>query len=947
MAFKRSASKYRHVKGTTAKKELWYYDIQQGPDTTEMCPLAASADYVAVSWRATGGGSVALLPLRDGAGKRSGATAVPPLIPSCHSTPVSDLQFSPFAENVLLTAAEDGSLKEWSLPQEPSLSQEALSAGVQARVTLSGHGKKVAAARYNPTALGVVASASLDKSLRVWDVARATATTALTAFKDGLYALDWSYDGRLLAVTSKDKKLHIVDPRDGSAAVQEGIGHEGVKPSYVTWLGDSPLLLTTGFSKLRERQYRLWDSRKGLSTSLSSNTLDSSTGVLVPIYDEDTQLLFLAGKGDGVVRCFEVNTEATNAAGYFTELTPVVNDQPTKGICRVPKRALDVMECEVDRLLRLTPSDIVPVTFEVPRKSHRTFADDLFPKTASTEPALTAEAWFGGETSKPKLMSLDPMYRRSGSSSSSSSEASSSSSGAAASSSASSASSSAGSSSAASSYSAGSSSPAVNRSPSPRANDGEEEEEEGGQYYVPKTINIVRSSKFRHLAGQPEEKRFWHTNLKVQNTGTDATIIRANPTYFAVPWLGTGGQVAVIPLDRPGKLPDNIGTIETGAEVLDYDFHPYKDDMLVTATDDTKVRLWQIPEGLMDQKTNHRDDIGCLRGHTRRVHNIYFHPLCAEVLATAAMDLDIKLWDLNTQQAKITLSGHQEQIQSVVFSYEGDIMATSCKDKLVRLWDPRNNKQTGQTEGHQAPKASRLAWLGNSTRLFSSGFNKNSERELFIWDTRNFSTPLTSQTIGVGSGLLDPLYEEDLGVMFLVAVGDSSIKFFEIVDEAPYAHYLTQYQSPTQQAGLARLPKQCCDVRRVEVAKFLKLSGTTVEKFAIKVPRTKTEFFQDDLFPPTRKQTSFLSSGEWFSGKNAKPQYESLQPADMTPLSDAPKVVRKVKKFNPDDIKPDAYDLKDMVVNKFHEKMMEYKEGATQPLPQDLNEGVDEDEWSD
>jgi len=166
-------------------------------------------------------------------------------------------------------------------------------------------------------------------------------------------------------------------------------------------------------------------------------------------------------------------------------------------------------------------------------------------------------------------------------------------------------------------------------------------------------------------------------------------------------------------------------------------------------------------------------------------------------------------------------------------------------------------------------------------------------------------------------------------------------------DTAPYSFFLTQHQATTQQAGIARLPKSTTiNVRNAEVAQFVKLSGNTLERFAIKVPRTRLEFFQDDLYPPCRSNDSVLSANEWFSGRNATPKLVDLQPKDMEKLADAPKIVRKVRKFESITVQEDAADLKEKVVNRFHEKMLEYRD-TENPLPQDLAEGADEDEWSD
>ncbi len=71
---------------------------------------------------------------------------------------------------------------------------------------------------------------------------------------------------------------------------------------------------------------------------------------------------------------------------------------------------------------------------------------------------------------------------------------------------------------------------------------------------------------------------------------------------------------------------------------------------------------------------------------------------------------------------------------------------------------------------------------------------------------------------GTGSGVFEPFFDEDIGVVYLMANGDSSVKFWEVSEEAPYAHYLTENLSTRQQASVARLPKTACDVRNVRAA---------------------------------------------------------------------------------------------------------------------------------
>lgn len=85
--------------------------------------------------------------------------------------------------------------------------------------------------------------------------------------------------------------------------------------------------------------------------------------ILLPLYDPDTNMLFLAGKGDTSIFYMEV----TNREPYLIEGLRH-NGEQTKGACLVPKRALNVMQGEVNRVLQLTSSMVIPIMYQVPRK---------------------------------------------------------------------------------------------------------------------------------------------------------------------------------------------------------------------------------------------------------------------------------------------------------------------------------------------------------------------------------------------------------------------------------------------------------------------------------------------------------------------------------------------------------------------------------------------------
>ena len=94
--------------------------------------------------------------------------------------------------------------------------------------------------------------------------------------------------------------------------------------------------------------------------------LDTSNGVMFPIYDPDTNLVYLCGKGDSVIRYFEITPEPPFVHYINTFQTP----DPQRGVGFMPKRGCDVTTCEIGRFYRLNNNGFCQVIpFKVPRKS--------------------------------------------------------------------------------------------------------------------------------------------------------------------------------------------------------------------------------------------------------------------------------------------------------------------------------------------------------------------------------------------------------------------------------------------------------------------------------------------------------------------------------------------------------------------------------------------------
>jgi len=386
---------------------------------------------------------------------------------------------------------------------------------------------------------------------------------------------------------------------------------------------------------------------------------------------------------------------------------------------------------------------------------------------------------------------------------------------------------------------------------------------------------FVRSSKFRHVFGEAKKKEACYDNLKVSTNAWDSNLIKVNPVFFALCWQAQGGGAfAVVPLASGGKLKDIPLFTGHKAAVLDLDFSPFNDYLIASCSEDANVKIWSIPEGGLESSSD--EAVQVLSGHQRKVGSVDFNPCASNVLATSSTDLTVRLWDIKSGQEKISLDGHSDAVQSVGWSWDGKLLVTTCKDKKMRLYDPRTKKVIDEAVAHNGTKGSRGIFLGDTGKLLTTGFSKTSDRQYSVWDPKKLSEALKSENLDTSAGILMPFYDNDTNVLYLAGKGDGNIRYFEIVDEAPFIYYLTEFKTNVPQRGLGMLPKRAVDVSQNEIARAYKVHPTMVEPISFIVPR-RGDAFQPDIYPDSRGIEGGNTADAWFAGKDAELKKVSMQ----------------------------------------------------------------------
>lgn len=121
-----------------------------------------------------------------------------------HTNEVNAIEWDPQGK-FLASCSDDMTLKVWSMDREGCLHD------------LQAHSKEIYTIRWsctgpgtpNPNANLILASASFDSTVRLWDVDRGACLHTLTRHKEPVYSVAFSPDGKFLASGSFDKCVHI------------------------------------------------------------------------------------------------------------------------------------------------------------------------------------------------------------------------------------------------------------------------------------------------------------------------------------------------------------------------------------------------------------------------------------------------------------------------------------------------------------------------------------------------------------------------------------------------------------------------------------------------------------------------------------------------------------------------------------------------------------------
>lgn len=168
----------------------------------------------------------------------------------------------------------------------------------------------------------------------------------------------------------------------------------------------------------------------------------------------------------------------------------------------------------------------------------------------------------------------------------------------------------------------------------------------------------------------------------------DRGAVRMETAPPGVKWLG---KAAVTPDGRMlvfGDMRGDVVLLDASSEHLLGTFRAHSAQIrqlvlspdgkvVATASDDRTARLWDLAR---------RKELANLAGHGGKVWDVAFSP-DGKTVATAGFDNTIRLWDVPAGNLQAVLSGHKREVLAVHFAPDGRTLASGSEDGTLKLWN--------------------------------------------------------------------------------------------------------------------------------------------------------------------------------------------------------------------------------------------------------------------
>ncbi|KTW27836.1 uncharacterized protein T551_02803 [Pneumocystis jirovecii RU7] len=140
-----------------------------------------------------------------------------------------------------------------------------------------------------------------------------------------------------------------------------------------------------------------------------------------------------------------------------------------------------------------------------------------------------------------------------------------------------------------------------------------------------------------------------------------------------------------------------------------------KGERLITGSDDFTMYYWNPEESTKPVKR--------LTGHQNLVNHVSFSP-DGQWIASASFDNSVKIWNGLTGEFITSFRGHVASVYQCSWSSDSRMLVSSSKDTTLKVWDIREKKLKCDLPGH-SDEVFACDWSPDGTRVGSGGKDRS------------------------------------------------------------------------------------------------------------------------------------------------------------------------------------------------------------------------------
>ncbi|MEH1808403.1 nSTAND1 domain-containing NTPase [Nostoc sp.] len=576
-----------------------------------------------------------------------------------HSNTVRRVAYSPNGQQ-LASASNDKTIKIWNV-----------SSG-QLIKTLTGHSDSVSSVVYSPNGQQL-ASASNDKTIKIWNVSSGQLIKTLTGHSDSVNSVAFNPNGQQLASASNDKTIKIWDISSGQL-IKTLTGHSDSVSSVVYSPNGQKLA-----SASADKTIKIWDVSSG--KFLKSLTGHSSK-VNSVVYSPNGQKLASAS-ADKTIKIWDVSSgkflkSLTGHSGWVSSVAYSPNGQQLTSAHA--NNTIEIWDISSGQLLKsLTGhSGWVNSIVYSPNGQQLTSASD----------DKTIKIW---DVSSGQLLKSLTDHNDSVNS------------------------------------------VAFNPNGQQLASASNDKtikiwDISSGQLLKSLTghssgVNsVVFSPNGQQLASASADKtiKIWD----VSSGQLIKTLIGHSDSVNSVVYRPNGQQLASASADKTIKIWDVssgqlIKTLIGHSDSVNSVVYRPNGQQLASASADKTIKIWDVSSGQL---------IKTLIGYSSWISSVVYSPN-GQQLASASWDNIIEIWDVSSGQLLKSLTGHSGWVNSVVYSPNGQQLASASWDKTIKIWDVSSGQLLKSLTGH-SEEVNSVAYRSNGQQLASA----SNDKTIILWD---------------------------------------------------------------------------------------------------------------------------------------------------------------------------------------------------------------------